>query len=136
MSLKINNFGNINLHWEIIVKKHIILSLFLLALPIVASAQKIVLGSCVTHDGGQYKGQMQSGKPYGKGLTVFKNGDTYEGEYVKGRRQGQGIYTFSDGEKYEGEWFQDQQHDNGTYYFMNNNKYVGLWFRDYSKAMA
>ena len=77
------------------------------------SAQKLTLGSCTTHDKGQYKGQMQGGKPNGKGTTIFKNGDTFEGEYVKGKRQGQGVYTFSDGEKYDGEWFQDQQHGYG-----------------------
>lgn len=37
---------------------------------------------------------MASGKPHGKGKTVYKNGDTYEGEYVKGKRQGYGVYTF------------------------------------------
>ena len=101
--------------------KQNILSLSLVFLPICAMAQKITLGSCTTRDGGQYKGEMVSGKPNGKGNTVFANGDTYEGEYVKGRREGYGIYTFSDGEKYEGQWFQDQQHGKGTYYFMNIN---------------
>ena len=67
-----------------------------------ASAQKITLGSCTTHDGGQYKGEMVSGRPNGKGSTIYKNGDIYEGQYVKGKRQGFGVYTFSDGEKYEG----------------------------------
>ena len=56
-------------------------------MPLFLSAQKIVLGSCTTHDGGQYKGQMMNGKPNGKGHTVFKNGDTYEGEYIKGKRE-------------------------------------------------
>jgi hypothetical protein len=72
------------------VKKHILTILFL-SIPIILFAQKITLGSCVTHDGGQYKGQMVSGKPNGKGSTVFKNGDMYEGGYVKGKRQGYGI---------------------------------------------
>lgn len=74
--------------------KQTILSLSLVFLPICAMAQKITLGSCTTRDGGQYKGEMVSGKPNGKGNTVFANGDTYEGEYVKGRREGYGIYTF------------------------------------------
>ena len=70
-------------------------------IPLAMSAQKIQLGSCVTKDGGEYKGEMASGKPQGKGKAVYKNGDTYEGNYVKGKRQGYGIYTFHDGEKYE-----------------------------------
>lgn len=48
-----------------------------------ASAQKISLGSCITRDGGQFKGEMVSGKPQGKGTTIYKNGDTYEGSYMK-----------------------------------------------------
>ena len=68
-------------------------------MPLFLSAQKIVLGSCTTHDGGQYKGQMMNGKPNGKGHTTFKNGDTYEGEYIKGKREGYGTYSFSDGFK-------------------------------------
>ena len=111
--------------------KKLSLSIALLVLPLFSSAQKIVLGTCTTQDGGTYKGQMMNGKPNGKGSTVFKNGNTYVGEYIKGKREGYGVYTFSDGERYEGEWFQDQQHGRGTYYFANNNKYVGLWFRDY-----
>ena len=62
-----------------------------------ASAQKISLGSCITRDGGQFKGEMVSGKPQGKGTTIYKNGDTYEGSYMKGKREGYGVYTFSDG---------------------------------------
>ena len=73
----------------------------MLLIPVAVCAQKITLGSCITKDGGQYKGEMVSGKPEGKGSVLYKNGDTYEGEYVKGRRQGYGIYTFSEGEKYE-----------------------------------
>ena len=72
-------------------------------IPLSAGAQKISLGSCTTKDGGQYKGEMVSGKPQGKGATVFPNGDTYEGNYLKGKREGYGVYTFSDGEKYEGQ---------------------------------
>ena len=99
-----------------------------LILPV--GAQKITLGSCQTRDGGEYKGEMQSGKPHGKGKTVWKNGNTFEGQYEKGKRQGYGVFTFFDGEKYEGQWVQDHQHGKGTFYYSNNNKYVGLWYRD------
>ena len=53
-------------------------------------AQKITLGSCVTKDGGQYKGEMVGGKPHGKGSAIYQNGDIYEGEYEKGKRHGYG----------------------------------------------
>ena len=41
----------------------------LLAATSVAMAQKVTLGACTTKDGGEYKGEMQSGKPHGKGIT-------------------------------------------------------------------
>ena len=77
-------------------------------------AQKVVIGNYVfPKDGSTYYGELESGKPNGKGKTTFKTGDTYEGEYVKGKRQGYGVYTFTDGEKYEGNWHQDHQHGRG-----------------------
>ena len=72
-----------------------IISLMLL-MPV--SAQKMTLGTTTTKDGGNYNGEMQAGKPQGKGRTVYKNGNVYEGEYDKGKRQGFGTYVFSDGE--------------------------------------
>ena len=57
-----------------------------------ATAQKISLGSCITRDGGQFKGEMVSGKPQGKGTTIYKNGDTYEGSYMKGKRETRGLH--------------------------------------------
>ena len=60
--------------------RHTIFSVLIsLGFPSFMHAQKITLGSCTTHDGGQYKGEMVSGKPNGKGNTLFKNGDTFEG---------------------------------------------------------
>lgn len=90
-----------------------IFSLFLLSSSVYG--QKIKIGTYTFKDGAIYSGEIENGKPNGKGKTIFKNGDNYEGEYVKGKRQGYGIYTFSDGEKYEGQWFQDQQHGKGTF---------------------
>ena len=91
------------------MKYIVIIYTFLWCSLIPVSAQKIMLGTCITKDKGEYKGEVASGKPHGKGKTTYKNGDMYEGEYVKGNRQGYGIYIFSDGEKYEGQWFQGQQ---------------------------
>ena len=99
-----------------------VLTIILLGVSLNLFAQKVSLGSCITHDGAEYRGEMVAGKPNGKGFARFKNGDTFEGEYVKGKRQGFGVYQFSDGEKYEGQWFQDQQHGKGIYYFANNNR--------------
>ena len=84
-----------------------------------------------THDGGDYYGELKSGKPAGYGRAIYNNGNMYEGNFENGMRQGYGVYQFSDGERYEGEWYQDQQHGKGIFYFSNNNKYDGYWFRDY-----
>ena len=77
--------------------RHIISLFILLSLSLLASAQKITLGSCILKDGGQYQGEMVAGKAHGKGKATYNNGDMYEGEYAKGRRHGYGVYTFADG---------------------------------------
>ena len=92
------------------------LLIFIISLALPIGAQKINLGSCKTRDGGDYKGELQAGKPHGKGRTTWANGNIYEGNYEKGKRQGYGVFTFFDGEKYEGQWVQDHQHVKGTFY--------------------
>ena len=69
---------------------------------ITIQGQKLKIGTYTFKDGAVYTGDLEGGRPNGKGKTVFKNGDVYEGQYVKGKRQGKGIYTFPDGEKYDG----------------------------------
>ena len=66
--------------------KRFIYTILMLMLPLMVGAQKITLGSAKTKDGGDYNGEMVSGKPNGKGRTIYKNGNSYEGEYVKGKR--------------------------------------------------
>ena len=68
--------------------KHYIVTLLFACIPTFCLSQKITLGTCVTRDQGDYKGEMVAGKPHGKGKAVYKNGNWYEGEYVKGKRQG------------------------------------------------
>ena len=71
--------------------RHFLVYTTVAIISVTVSAQKISLGSCYTHDNGQYQGEMLGGKPHGKGITHFANGDVYEGEYEKGRRQGYGV---------------------------------------------
>lgn len=52
--------------------KQMMLAMMLACSPLAMSAQKISLGSCITRDGGQYKGEMVSGKPQGKGSTIIR----------------------------------------------------------------
>ena len=65
------------------MKKSIYLFVLLSVFSVGSFAQKITLGASITHYGGQDKGQMQAGKPQGKGSTVFKNGDIFEGNMSK-----------------------------------------------------
>ncbi len=54
-------------------------------LPAASYAQKSSTGSYTfPKDKSSYYGELESGKPNGKGKTIFVNGDSYEGEYVKG----------------------------------------------------
>ena len=103
------------------IHKYIFAGMMIAASYTAAQAQKVIIGNYqFPKDKATYYGELEGGKPNGKGKTTFKNGDTYEGEYVKGKRQGYGVYTFTDGEKYEGDWHQDHQHGKGVYYFSNN----------------
>ena len=55
--------------------KRFIYTILMLMLPLMVGAQKITLGSAKTKDGGDYNGEMVSGKPNGKGRTIYKNGN-------------------------------------------------------------
>ena len=44
-------------------------------LPLSVVGQKVTLGSAKLKDGGDYNGELVSGKPHGKGTTVYKNGN-------------------------------------------------------------
>ena len=62
------------------MKIRTIITYIFLVFPLFLNAQSITLGSCETHDGGQYNGEMQGGKPHGKGKTTFPDGNFYEGD--------------------------------------------------------
>ena len=51
---------------------------------------------------GVYSGQVENGKPEGKGIFRFKNEDKYEGEFINGKKDGRGIYYFNIGDRYDG----------------------------------
>ncbi len=57
--------------------RHTLLLIFTAVVPLSLQAQKITLGTYKMKDGGEYKGEMQAGKPHGKGRTIWKDGDTY-----------------------------------------------------------
>ena len=69
-------------------KHHTLALICLMLLSLSAYGQKLKVGTYTFKDGAIYSGEIENGKPNGKGKTLFKNGDSYEGEYVKGKRQG------------------------------------------------
>ena len=72
----------------------------------------------------KYEGDVENGKPNGKGTFTWSEGkwkgDEYVGEYKNGKEHGQGTLTWSDGEKYVGE-FKDGEMWNGTLYDKDGN---------------
>ena len=63
--------------------KQIIFSALLACTTTGSLAQKITLGNCTTPDGGQYKGEIVSGKAHGKGKATYKNCGSFLGEFGK-----------------------------------------------------
>lgn len=66
------------------ITKYIFVGCFALiasaAMPQMASAQKVVIGTYeFPKDKAVYYGELEGGKPEGKGKTTFKTGDVYEG---------------------------------------------------------
>lgn len=71
-----------------------------------------------------YEGEIENGKPNGKGKIIRKSGATYEGIFKNGLLQGMGKYTFGK-DSYEGE-FKDGTFDGiGKYISENGDVYEG-----------
>ena len=77
----------------------------------------------------EYAGDLQDGKPHGKGTITYENGDSYEGEWKDDVMAGQGTYTWPNRNKYEGEWKNGKKHGEGTIFYQDGSKVVGE-FRD------
>ena len=61
----------------------------------------------IADDGGKYEGEIENGKPNGKGTLIYRYGTRYVGEYLDGTWNGQGSFYFPDGEKWVGEFKED-----------------------------
>ena len=69
--------------------------------------KRIWLENGIADDGGKYEGEIENGKPNGKGTLIYRNGTRYVGEYLDGTWNGQGSFYFPDGEKWVGEFKED-----------------------------
>ncbi len=73
----------------------------------------------------KYEGEIENGKPQGKGSLTYLNGTKYVGEFLEGTWHGQGTFTFPDGETWVGEFRKDAPW-NITWHD-NNGKIVARW---------
>lgn len=86
---------------------------------------------------GRYTGEIQNGKPHGKGMIFYNDSNaynrvSYDGEWQNGVICGQGTMVWKNGQKYEGGWFNDQKSGMGTYYATGDNgasKIVGKFVK-------
>jgi len=76
-------------------------------------------------DGGKYEGQIENGKPNGRGSLIYRNGTRYEGKFKDGRWDGRGTFSFPDGEKWVGE-FKDDAPWNINWYD-KGGKIIATW---------
>ncbi|AGO82705.2 F-box domain containing protein [Pandoravirus dulcis] len=85
------------------------------------------------HDGplGQaaprHDGHWQCGKPYGRGVRVYRNGSRYEGDWRDGLHHGHGERRDSVGWRYVGTWRDDKQHGSGCLVLPGGHRYDGTW---------
>ncbi len=76
-------------------------------------------------EGGKYEGQIEYGKPNGKGSLIYRNGTKYEGDFKDGKWDGQGTLSFYNSEKWVGEFRKDAPW-NITWY-NKNGEVIANW---------
>ena len=65
----------------------------------------------IEDEGGEYEGEIENGRPNGKGSLIYRNGTKYIGEFKDGAWNGEGTFFFPDGEKWVGEFREDAPWD-------------------------
>jgi len=80
--------------------------------------------------GEEYEGEVEDGKPHGKGIYKKSNGDKYEGDFINGKMNGKGIFYYANKHRYEGEYKDDKKNGKGVFYYANGEKYDGEYKDD------
>ena len=75
----------------------------------------------------KYVGEINNGKPNGRGIVTSSDGEKYVGEWKDGEKHGQGTDTYHHGFKYVGEWKDNKKHGQGTYTLTDGNRFEGEW---------
>jgi len=79
---------------------------------------------------GDYAGELQEGRPEGRGVWGSFGGTVYEGEWKAGVREGRGVYRHADGNVYDGEWKTDKREGRGVERYADGTVYEGEWKAD------
>ncbi len=111
--------------------KQVLLTLLLVAIINVVSAQEADCKVLVDSLKGTYTGECKSGKANGKGKAVGIN--SYDGEFKNGLPEGQGKYTWSSGNYYYGSWKKGLKDGKGELHQFENGKetrVTGYWKKD------
>jgi len=83
------------------------------------------IGTLNYTDGGVYEGEIQNGKPHGKGKIGWPDGENYIGDFANGAQHGNGKYTWANGNTYEGGYAENLPHGSGTLVEKNGRIYIG-----------
>jgi hypothetical protein len=81
-------------------------------------------------DGSLYDGNFKKGEYYGNGMVKWASGNSYSGEWKDSKMEGIGTKHWADGAVYTGEWKNDLCHGKGTIKYANGNSYTGDWKED------
>lgn len=77
--------------------------------------------------GGEYTGEVSSGKPHGSGRIKLPDGTWYEGEWLDGKPHGRGKIIYASGAGYKGGFYGGKRHGYGIYAKPDGQLVKGLW---------
>ena len=80
--------------------------------------------------GSLYEGNLKNGEYAGKGSIQWKNGNTYTGDWKDSKMDGFGTKKWGDGTVYTGDWKNDLCDGKGTIKYANGSSYDGDWKED------
>lgn len=83
----------------------------------------------IRYSNGYFLGEVENGKPNGKGKYVWNNGNVFEGFWINGVINGSGLLTFSNNQGvFIGYWENGQRKCcYGIECLSNGNKIIGIW---------
>jgi hypothetical protein len=80
--------------------------------------------------GDSYEGNIENGKPNGKGTYTLISGAIYEGDFVDGMFEGTGTKKWKNGRIYIGDFKKDKMEGKGTFKYPTGAFYIGEFKND------